>query len=80
MIARFWLHCAGSGRPARCGLACWCQRVRGAAWKTTSREGRDYHSVKLDDSSCPVPTYASPVETEPRRLLAHLVTPHRRVI
>ncbi|WP_352127326.1 DUF736 family protein [Mesorhizobium sp. dw_380] len=44
--------------------ACWCHRVRGAAWKTSLREGRDYHSVKLDDSSCPVPTYASLVETD----------------
>ena len=36
----------------------------GAAWKKTSREGRDYHSVKLDDPSCPAPIYASLVETD----------------
>ncbi|RJT35001.1 DUF736 domain-containing protein [Mesorhizobium waimense] len=36
----------------------------GAAWKKTSREGRDYHSVKLDDPSFPAPIYASLVETE----------------
>jgi uncharacterized protein (DUF736 family) len=36
----------------------------GAAWKKTSREGRDYLSVKLDDPSFPGPIYASLVETE----------------
>ncbi|TPK60667.1 DUF736 domain-containing protein [Mesorhizobium sp. B2-4-15] len=36
----------------------------GAAWKKASREGRDYHSVKLDDPSFPAPIYASLVETE----------------
>ncbi|MBZ9777110.1 DUF736 domain-containing protein [Mesorhizobium sp. CO1-1-8] len=36
----------------------------GAAWKKTSREGRDYHSVKLDDPSFPAPIYSSLVETE----------------
>ncbi|WP_027168847.1 DUF736 domain-containing protein [Mesorhizobium sp. WSM3224] len=36
----------------------------GAAWKKTSREGRDYHSVKLDDPSFPAPIFASLVETE----------------
>lgn len=36
----------------------------GAAWKKTSREGRDYLSVKLDDPSFPAPIYASLVETE----------------
>ena len=36
----------------------------GAAWKKTSREGRDYHSVKLDDPSFPAPIYASLVETD----------------
>jgi uncharacterized protein (DUF736 family) len=36
----------------------------GAAWKKTSRENRDYLSVKLDDPSFPVPTYASLVEAE----------------
>ncbi|MUT27343.1 DUF736 family protein [Mesorhizobium japonicum] len=32
----------------------------GAACKKTSREGRDYHSVKLDDPSLPAPIYARP--------------------
>lgn len=36
----------------------------GAAWKKTSREGRGYHSVKLDDPSFPAPIYASLVETD----------------
>lgn len=36
----------------------------GAAWKKTSREGRDYFSVKLDDPSFPAPIYASLVETD----------------
>lgn len=36
----------------------------GAGWKKTSREGRDYLSVKLDDPSFPAPIYASLVETE----------------
>ena len=36
----------------------------GAAWKKTSREGRDYHSVKLDDPGFPAPIYASLVETD----------------
>ncbi|MCV3211101.1 DUF736 domain-containing protein [Mesorhizobium sp. YC-39] len=36
----------------------------GAAGKKTSGEGRDYHSVKLDDPSFPAPIYASLVETE----------------
>ncbi|MER9470856.1 DUF736 domain-containing protein [Mesorhizobium sp. M0482] len=36
----------------------------GAAWKKTSRERRDYHSVKLDDPSFPAPIYASLVETD----------------
>jgi uncharacterized protein (DUF736 family) len=36
----------------------------GAAWKRTSRDGRDYHSVKLDDPSFPAPIYASLVEAE----------------
>ena len=31
----------------------------GAAWKKTSREGRDYLSLKLDDPSFPAPIYAS---------------------
>ena len=36
----------------------------GAAWKQTSKEGRAYLSVKLDDPSFPAPIYASLVETE----------------
>ena len=36
----------------------------GAAWKKTSREGRDYISVKLDDPSFPAPVYATLSETE----------------
>ncbi|MEJ7935687.1 DUF736 domain-containing protein [Sphingobium sp. AN558] len=31
----------------------------GAAWKKTSREGRNYISVKLDDPSFPAPIYAT---------------------
>ena len=36
----------------------------GAAWKKTSRENRDYLSVKLDDPSFPAPIYATLVEVE----------------
>ena len=37
----------------------------GAGWKKTAKEtGREYHSVKLDDSSFPAPIYASLVENE----------------
>jgi uncharacterized protein (DUF736 family) len=36
----------------------------GAAWKKTSREDRDYLSVKLDDPSFPAPIYATLVETD----------------
>jgi uncharacterized protein (DUF736 family) len=36
----------------------------GAAWKKTSREGRDYLSLKLDDPSFPGPIYASLIEGE----------------
>ena len=36
----------------------------GAAWKKTSRENRDYLSVKLDDPSFASPIYASLVEAE----------------
>ncbi|MBV5265910.1 DUF736 domain-containing protein [Pinisolibacter aquiterrae] len=36
----------------------------GAAWKKTSRDNRDYLSVKLDDPSFPAPIYASLVELE----------------
>ena len=36
----------------------------GAAWKKTSKEERDYLSVKLDDPSFAAPIYASLVEAE----------------
>ncbi len=36
----------------------------GAAWKKTSRENREYVSVKLDDPSFPAPIYASLVEAD----------------
>jgi len=36
----------------------------GAAWKRTSREDREYLSVKLDDPSFPAPIYASLVEID----------------
>jgi len=36
----------------------------GAGWKKTSREQRDYLSVKLDDPTFPAPIYATLVETE----------------
>ncbi|WP_334163718.1 DUF736 domain-containing protein [Phenylobacterium sp.] len=36
----------------------------GAAWKKTSRENRDYLSVKLDDPSFPAPIYATLVDAE----------------
>ena len=36
----------------------------GAAWKKTSKENRDYVSVKLDDPSFPVPIYASLVDAD----------------
>ena len=36
----------------------------GAAWKKTSKEGRPYTSVKLDDPSFPAPVYASLVEAD----------------
>lgn len=36
----------------------------GAAWKKTSREGRDYLSLKLDDPSFPAPIYASLVASD----------------
>lgn len=36
----------------------------GAAWKKTSRELHEYHSVKLDDPSFPAPIYASLVATD----------------
>jgi len=36
----------------------------GAAWKKTSREDREYLSVKLDDPSFPAPVYASLVQSE----------------
>ncbi|WP_119304737.1 DUF736 domain-containing protein [Dongia deserti] len=36
----------------------------GAAWKKTSKEDREYVSVKLDDPSFATPIYASLVEAE----------------
>lgn len=36
----------------------------GAGWKKTSRENREYISVKLDDPTFPAPIYATLVETE----------------
>ena len=36
----------------------------GAAWSETSKAGRDYLSVKLDDPSFPAPIYASLVKGE----------------
>lgn len=36
----------------------------GAAWKKTSRDGRDYLSVKFDDPSFATPVYATLSETE----------------
>jgi len=36
----------------------------GAAWKKTSREDREYLSIKLDDPSFAAPIYASLVEAE----------------
>lgn len=36
----------------------------GAGWKKTSREQRDYLTVKLDDPSFPAPIYATLVETD----------------
>ena len=36
----------------------------GAGWKKTSRENRDYISVKLDDPTFPSPIYATLSETE----------------
>jgi uncharacterized protein (DUF736 family) len=34
----------------------------GAAWKKTSRDDREYLSIKLDDPSFPAPIYASLIE------------------
>jgi uncharacterized protein (DUF736 family) len=48
----------------------------GAAWKKTSREGRDYLSVKLDDPSFPAPIYASLVEADDRK--SHMLIWSRR--
>lgn len=36
----------------------------GAGWKKTSREGRNYLSIKLDDPSFAAPVYASLTENE----------------
>lgn len=38
--------------------------VFGAAWSKTSREGRDYLSVKFDDPSFAAPVYASLTEND----------------
>jgi uncharacterized protein (DUF736 family) len=34
----------------------------GAAWKKTSRDDREYLSIKLDDPAFPAPIYASLIE------------------
>ena len=36
----------------------------GAAWRRTSKENTEYHSVKLDDPSFPAPIYANLVKGE----------------
>ena len=36
----------------------------GAGWKKTSRDNRDYISIKLDDPAFPAPIYATLVEVE----------------
>jgi uncharacterized protein (DUF736 family) len=36
----------------------------GAAWRRTSKENTEYHSVKLDDPSFPAPIYANLVAVE----------------
>ena len=36
----------------------------GAGWKKTSRENREYISVKLDDPTFPAPIYATLSETD----------------
>ena len=36
----------------------------GAGWKKTSRENRDYISIKIDDPAFPAPINATLVETE----------------
>lgn len=36
----------------------------GAAWKRTSKENSEYHSVKLDDPSFPAPIFANLVEVD----------------
>jgi uncharacterized protein (DUF736 family) len=36
----------------------------GAAWKRTSKENSEYHSVKLDDPSFPAPIYANLVQVD----------------
>jgi uncharacterized protein (DUF736 family) len=42
----------------------------GAAWRRTSKENTEYHSVKLDDPSFPAPIYASLVSVENSEELA----------
>lgn len=37
----------------------------GAAWRKTSKENTEYHSVKLDDPSFPAPIYANLVKSDP---------------
>ena len=36
----------------------------GAAWRRTSKENTEYHSVKLDDPSFPAPIYANLVAVD----------------
>ena len=36
----------------------------GAAWRRTSKENTEYHSVKLDDPSFPSPIFANLVQVE----------------
>ncbi|NJM35440.1 MAG: DUF736 domain-containing protein [Rhodomicrobium sp.] len=36
----------------------------GAAWRRTSKENSEYHSVKLDDPSFPAPIFANLVKGE----------------
>jgi len=44
----------------------------GAAWAKTSREGRDYLSVKIDDPSFVAPIFANLIEDEGGYLLLGL--------
>src|SRR3546814_2751193 len=56
-----------------------CSSDLGAAWKKTSREGRDYISVKLDDPSFPAPVYATLSETDTVGEYALIRSEERRV-